>query len=430
MIIRRYSSDQWIWQRTLTSETAVQSKVSEILETIRRDGDFALRRYTQEFDRWQGAMNAEEPLSVPRSVREAALAATPASLQTALREAAQRIRRFHEDVLPDNRQFEQAGATLGMVWRPLRRVGVYAPGGKAAYPSTVFMNTIPAQVAGVTEIVLASPPQAETGWPHPLILAAAEIAGVQEVYRIGGAQAIAAFAYGTASVPAVEKIVGPGNQWVATAKQQVQSHVAIDSIAGPSEVFVIADHTAKAPYVAADMLAQAEHDEAAGAVCISTDHRLLDEVASELERQLAILPRRSIAAQALQTWGALVEVASMTEAIELTNQMAPEHVELHVAHPYEILPELRTVGAVFLGEYTPEPVGDYLAGPNHVLPTHGTARFASGLSVHDFLRRFTYVSYDSTALARDAESIIRLAEAEGLDGHARAVQIRLEGERS
>ncbi|MCL6593660.1 MAG: histidinol dehydrogenase [Alicyclobacillus sp.] len=423
--MQRAEADNWRWQRSAVADAAAEATVREVLAAVRAGGDTALRRYTARFD-WPGAEDAAAPLRVPSEVLARAWADLAPPLQAALQRARDRIRRFHELQRPqDGLLTGEDGERTGWVWRPLRRVGVYAPGGRAAYPSTVLMNVIPAQVAGVDELVLVSPPQADTGWPHPLVMAAAHLLGVREVYRVGGAQAVAALAYGTESIAAVDKIAGPGNLYVALAKRLVMGEVGIDSVAGPSEVFIVADESAHPRYVAADMLAQAEHDPQAGAVCVTTSMALADRVEAELAAQLAQLPRREIAAAALARWGALVLARSVADAVEVVNRCAPEHVELLVSNPERWLPALRTAGAVFLGPYAPEPVGDYYAGPNHVLPTHGSARFASGLGVTDFLRRMTYVAYPPAALHAHAQDIVALAEAEGLSGHARAVQVRL-----
>ncbi|MCL6637062.1 MAG: histidinol dehydrogenase [Alicyclobacillus sp.] len=425
MRLQRAEADNWRWQRSAAADAAAEATVREVLAAVRDGGDAALRRYTAHFD-WPGAVDAAAPLRVPAAVLARAWADLAPPLQAALQRARDRIRQFHELQRPqDGSLAGDDGEQTGWVWRPLRRVGVYAPGGRAAYPSTVLMNVIPAQVAGVDELVLVSPPQPDTGWPHPLVMAAAHLLGVQEVYRVGGAQAVAALAYGTESIRAVDKIAGPGNLYVALAKRLVMGDVGIDSVAGPSEVFIVADESASPRYVAADMLAQAEHDPQAGAVCVTTSPALADRVEAELAAQLAQLPRREIAEAALMRWGALVLARSVADAVAVVNRCAPEHVELLVDEPERWLPALRTAGAVFLGPYAPEPVGDYYAGPNHVLPTHGSARFASGLGVTDFLRRMTYVAYPLSALRAHAQDIVTLAEAEGLSGHARAVQVRM-----
>ncbi len=424
MKLPRIQAAQFHWQRTQDSNPQAWRQVQDLVAQVRQEQDEALRVYTQQFD---GIAVGVEGFRVPNKQLHDAWEQLPLELMEALQRAATRIRRFHEEQRPEDFVLSgESGEILGMTWRPLRRVGVYAPGGTAAYPSTVLMNVIPAQVAGVTEIALSSPPQRDTGWPHPLVLAAAYLTGVTEVYRLGGAQAVAAMAYGTPTLPRVDKVVGPGNLYVALAKRAVMGDVGIDSIAGPSEVFIVADETADPRYIAADMLAQAEHDPEAGAVCILLKSSLADAVEAELITQLAALPRRETAAAALARWGALVLAETLAEALAVVNDSAPEHVELLIADPQEALAGVRCAGAVFLGPVTPEPVGDYYAGPNHVLPTHGSARFASGLGVLDFMRRMTHVSYTPATLRAHAADIIALAEAEGLSAHARSVTVRLQ----
>ncbi|MCY0887971.1 MAG: histidinol dehydrogenase [Alicyclobacillaceae bacterium] len=423
--IARGLAREFSWTRMLGGdEPDLSATVARIVEAVRREGDAALQRFSKEFDRVSNV--GADNLRVPDEVVEAAHLAVPSSVRAALCEAAERIRAFHSAVLPQPTEVVGShGERLGMVWHALGRVGVYAPGGRAAYPSTVLMNAIPAQVAAVPEIVLVSPPASPSPWPHPLVLVAAQLAGVTEIYAVGGAQAIAALAYGTETIRRVDKIVGPGNRYVASAKRLVMGDVGLDSIAGPSEVFVLADKTAQARVIAADVLAQAEHDEDAGCVVLATDRPLLDEVALQLEVQLSRLPRREIAAASLSAAGALLYAETMEEALGVVERAAPEHVELLVDDARRYLPRLRTAGAVFVGMHTPEAVGDYFAGPNHVLPTHGTARYASGLSVHDFLRRNTYVEYTAEALAAHADAVVTLARAEGLDGHAASVCCRV-----
>lgn len=429
MEIRTVRAADWSWERTQGGQEDAWQVVTKVVSDIRQHGDEALRRYTAEFD---GCADAQSPgftFRVPEREMKDAWHALPASLQEALSAAADRIRHFHDMQIHGNIELSGPdGERLGMTWRPLRRVGVYAPGGRAAYPSTVLMNVIPAQVAGVEDIVLVSPPQRDTGLPHSLVLAAAHLLGVREVYRMGGAQAIAALAYGTEEVRSVDKVTGPGNLYVALAKRAVMGDVGIDSIAGPSEVFIVADDRANPAYVAADMLAQAEHDPEAGSVCVTTSESLATAVRHALTSQLEHLPRREIAEQSLARWGAIVMVDSVDEAIRIVNDCAPEHVELLVEDAASWLGEIRSAGAVFLGDASPEPVGDYYAGTNHTLPTFGSARFASGLGVDDFVRRMTYVEYTHQTLKRHAAHIVELAEAEGLQAHARAVQIRLTGE--
>jgi len=346
-------------------------------------------------------------------------------VRAALEYAADRIERYHAAAMPKSwRITDEHGSVLGQEIRPLDRVGVYVPGGRAAYPSTVLMTVVPARVAGVREIVLVTPP-GSTGRIEPTVLAAARIAGVTEGYRIGGAQAIAALAYGTQSIRRVDKIVGPGNIFVALAKARVYGEVGIDMVAGPSEVLVVADATAEPDCVAADMLAQAEHDPMARAVLITDSDELIPRVGAALERQLTALPRREIAAEALRANGALIRVASLDEAVALANRLAPEHLELLVAVPAALLPRVRHAGAVFLGRHTPEVVGDYVAGPNHVLPTAGTARFASPLGTEDFVKRSSVIDYSPGGLRAAAPHLKTLTRVEGLAGHGNAAELRL-----
>lgn len=399
----------------------VAEAVAAILAAVRAEGDAAVARYTARFDRLeltsgQVAIGAEEI--------EAAVAAVPDELRAAIDLAARRIEAFHRAQMPaDLATRDGAGVHLGMRWGPLDAVGIYVPGGKAAYPSSVLMNAIPARVAGVARIAMCVP--APQGVLNPAVLAAARRAGITEIYRIGGAQAVAALAYGTATIAPVDRIVGPGNAYVAEAKRQVFGHVGIDSIAGPSEVLVIADATARPEWVAVDLLAQAEHDEAAQAVLVTPDPALADAVAAAVERALATLPRAAVAGASWRAHGAVIVVRDLAEAAELANRLAPEHLELAVADPAPLFARIRHAGAVFLGHHAPEAIGDYVAGPNHVLPTSRTARFASGLSVFDFLKRTTWVAADASALAVIGPAAVRLAEAEGLGAHARSVSIRL-----
>ncbi len=399
--------------------------VRRIIEAVRQEGDAALRLFARQFDRVDVGR-----LRVTDEEVQAAYAQVDAAFVAALRQAAANIRAFHEkqkrvswmDLQPD-------GSLLGQVIRPLRRVGLYVPGGKAAYPSSVLMNAIPAQVAGVPEIVMVTPPATagEEGI-NPHILVAASEAGVREIYRVGGAQAVAALAYGTESIPAVDKIVGPGNIYVALAKRYVFGVVDIDSIAGPSEIAVVADDTADPAYAAADLLSQAEHDEMASAILITSSQTLAKRVQEEVERQLAALPRREIAAQSIRDYGAILLADNLDEAVEVVNRLAPEHLELMVAEPFALLPRIENAGAIFLGPYSSEPVGDYFAGPNHVLPTNGTARFSSPLNVDDFIKKSSVIYYSKEALLANGEQIMTLARNEGLEGHARAIQVRLKKE--
>ncbi|TBL69818.1 histidinol dehydrogenase [Paenibacillus thalictri] len=396
--------------------------VNRIIAEVRQDGDEALRRLSKQFD---GVELGE--LRVSDEEIQAAYGRVDAEFIAALREAAANIRAFHEkqkrqswmDLQPD-------GTITGQVIRPLRRVGLYVPGGKAAYPSSVLMNAIPAQVAGVPEIVMVTPPAtAGSEGIDPHILVAAAEAGVRDIYRVGGAQAVAALAYGTAAIRAVDKIVGPGNIYVALAKRYVFGAVDIDSIAGPSEIAVLADDTADAAYVAADLLSQAEHDEMASAILVTPSPQLAERVREEVARQLETLPKRAIAAASIRDYGAILTVADLDEGVQVINRLAPEHLELMVAEPFGWLGKIENAGAIFLGPYSSEPVGDYFAGPNHVLPTNGTARFSSPLNVDDFIKKSSVISYSKEALMKNGRSIVTLAQHEGLEAHARAIQIRL-----
>lgn len=408
--------------RPLTAVPAeVRLRVEAILEEVRRDGDRALCELTRRFD---GVALEPEALAVGPEEWAAATVAPP--LTEALEEAARRIEAFHRLQLPRSWWIRDGhGSLLGQQVTPLDRVGCYVPGGTAAYPSTVLMTLIPARVAGVRERVLVSPPGPDGRLPAP-VLVAARLAGATEVYRVGGAQAIAALAYGTARIRRVDKIVGPGNLYVTLAKRLVVGEVGIDGLAGPSEVVVVADASAAPRQVAADLLAQAEHDVLAQAVCLTADAALAEAVCAEVTRQCPRLARAEIAAAAIRTHGAVVLTRDLAEAIELVNRLAPEHLELHVADPFTWLGAVRHAGAVFLGPATPEVVGDYLAGPSHVLPTGGTARFASGLSVEDFVKRSSVVAYTPAGLRAVWRHLDQLAAAEGLGAHREAARIRLE----
>jgi histidinol dehydrogenase len=401
----------------------IHRRVEEIVAGVRDKGDAALLEFTERFDRV--ALTPGE-LAVTAGEMEAAEGTVGAATMRALRYAADRIERFHRESAPRSwRMTDALGSRLGQEVRPLDRVAVYVPGGRAAYPSTVLMTVIPARVAGVKEIVLVSPPSPDKSL-NPAVLAAARVAGVTEAYRIGGAQAVAALAYGTETIRRVDKIVGPGNIYVALAKSRVFGDVGIDMIAGPSEVMVVADASAAPGWVAADLLAQAEHDPMARAVLLTPSRALIDAVATAAERQLAALPRREIAEAALRAHGALVLTRSLEEAVEVANLLAPEHLELQVADPDALLAQVRNAGAVFLGRYTPEVVGDYVAGPNHVLPTGGTARFASALGTEDFVKRLSVIQYAPAGLRDAGPHVAELARVEGLDGHGAAAAIRIE----
>jgi histidinol dehydrogenase len=403
---------------------AVAGAVDEILAGVRARGDAALLDYTARFDGFRAA--AARDLAIPREAFAAAAAAVDAPTRAALDYAAERIERYHAAAMPKSwRMTDEHGSSLGQEVRPLDRVGLYIPGGRAAYPSTVLMTAVPARVAGVRDIVLVTPPAADGG-VNPVVLAAAHVAGVTEGWRLGGAQAVAALAYGTESVRRVDKIVGPGNIYVALAKTRVFGEVGIDMMAGPSEVVVIADAAADPEWIASDLLAQAEHDPMARAVLITDAATLLPRVEEALARRLAALPRREIAAEALRSHGALILVPSIETAVEVANRLAPEHLELMVTVPAALLPRVRHAGAVFVGGHTPEVVGDYVAGPNHVLPTAGTARFASPLGTEDFVKRSSVIEYSRSGLAAALPHLGTLSRIEGLQAHGTAAAARME----
>jgi histidinol dehydrogenase len=405
-----------------TTET-VDRAVADIIAAVRARGDAALIDYTTRFDR---LTLTPDRLRISTAEVDAATASVPTQLAAALDLAATRIEAFHRAQLPqDLRMTDAAGVTMGMRWTALDAVGLYVPGGKAAYPSSVLMNAIPARAAGVSRIAMCVPtPDAVL---NPLVLAAARRGGVSEIYRIGGAQAVAAMAYGTASIAPVDRIVGPGTAYVAEAKRQVFGRVGIDSIAGPSEVVVLADADNDPRRIAVDLLAQAEHDEAAQSILITDDAAFADAVAAAVLAELPSLPRAAIAGASWRTHGAVIVVEDWTQAIALVDRLAPEHLQLMLRDPDSVFARVRHAGAVFLGEFCPEAIGDYVAGPNHVLPTGRTARFASGLSVFDFLKRTTFVSTTETGLDRIGPAAIALAEAEGLQAHARSIALRLGG---
>ena len=406
-------------KRAESSSADITQKVCDVINNVKSRGDSALLEYCEKFDRCR-----PDSLVISDEEVDIAAAKAPAELWDIMREAADNIRIYHEKQLSRGYEFESKGKKLGRIVRPLKRVGVYGPGGTAAYPSTVLMNCIPARVAGVEEIILVTPPKADG--LNPIIAAAAKIAGVDKVIAVGGAQAVAALAYGTESVPKVDKIVGPGNMFVAEAKRQVYGIVNIDMIAGPSEVCVIADSTANPEYIAADLLSQLEHDRAASAVLVTTDEALAQRVDIEIYKQLERLNRSEIASVSLENWSACVIATDIEDAFRVANIIAPEHLEIVTQNPEEKLSLVENAGSIFIGEYSPEPMGDYFAGTNHVLPTSGTARFSSPLSVDDFIKKMSYLSYSKDAFLRDAESVIEFAEVEGLDAHANSVRIRLE----
>lgn len=405
-----------------TGTSEQQAVVKKIIADVRARGDEALKAYTEKFDQVQ-----LDSFLVNEQEIEEAYGQVDEQFIAIVREAAENIRTYHAKQLrPSWMTTEENGTILGQKITPLDSVGVYVPGGTAAYPSSVLMNVIPACVAGVKRIVMVSPPDEQGKLPAAVLVAAKE-AGVKEMYKVGGAQAIAALAYGTESIASVDKITGPGNIFVALAKREVFGDVDIDMIAGPSEIAILADETAKANEVAADLLSQAEHDPRACCILVTPSIRLAEEVALEVENQLRVLPRRDIASCSIADYGAIYVAADMEEAVETVNQLAPEHLEFMTENPMALLGKIRHAGAIFLGRYSSEPVGDYFAGPNHVLPTNGTARFSSPLNVDDFQKKSSVIIYSETALQEHGAKIAAFARMEGLEAHARAVETRLNG---
>ena len=406
-----------VWQ----TSPEIEQTVREIIASVRERGDDAVKEYSKKFDGW-----TPENLELSRADLEQAAAACAPAFIASLKRAAENIRAFHQ------RQKQQSridpmpnGVITGQRVRGLHRVGVYVPGGTAGYPSSVLMNVIPAQVAEVGEIVMVTPP-GRTGKPDPTILAAAYISGVDRVFLMGGAQAVAALALGTESVPKVDKIVGPGNIFVATAKKQLYGVVDIDMIAGPSEILIVADETANPRYLAADLMSQAEHDRMASAILITPSREIAEKTVEEVYRQVKTLSRREIIEESLDRFGGVIVCETMDEAVDFANELAPEHLEVCAANPFEYIGRLDNAGSVFLGNYSPEPLGDYFAGANHVLPTGGTARFFSPLSVDDFIKKSSFIYYPQGELQKAADDIIRLAETEELTAHANSIRVRVE----
>ncbi|MDZ5474136.1 histidinol dehydrogenase [Bacillus sp. 31A1R] len=413
-------SDAISIKRSVDSGTEEQRiAVKKIIEEVRVRGDEAVREFTDKFDR----VNLASFLVSEEEIKEAYELVDSYSISV-IQEAAANIHSFHEKQLrPTWITTEENGTMLGQKITPLDSVGVYVPGGLAAYPSSVLMNVLPAKVAGVERIVMVSPPS-DNGKLPPAVLVAAKEAGVKEIYKVGGAQAIAALAYGTETISNVDKIVGPGNIYVALAKREVFGDVDIDMIAGPSEIAILADETARPHEVAADLLSQAEHDERACSVLVTTSEKLANEVAEEVLKQLEELPRKDIASKSIEDYGAIYIANDMEEAISTINQLAPEHLEIITVNPIELIGKIKHAGAIFLGRFSPEPVGDYFAGPNHVLPTNGTARFSSPLNVEDFQKKSSIILYSEQALNENAEKIAAFARLEGLEAHARSVEAR------
>ncbi len=400
----------------------VEEVVKGIIADVRQRGDAALLDYTRRFDRLEA--DSASALQVTEDEYNEAFARVADEEIAALKLAVERVARFHEKQKEETwLSTDETDILLGQMVTPLERVGIYVPGGKASYPSSVIMNAVPARVAGVGEVIMVAPTPGGEISPH--VLVAARLSGVDKVFRIGGAQAVAALAYGTATVPRVDKITGPGNIYVATAKKLVFGAVGIDMIAGPSEILVINDGSGDPAHVAADLLSQAEHDELASSILITTDRAFGEKVAAEVEGQLKNLKRQAIARASWEKYGAVIVAGSLDEAIAFSNRIAPEHLELAVANPFEILPKIRNAGAIFLGHFTPEAAGDYLAGPNHTLPTGGTARFFSPLSVDDFVKKSSIVYFSAAGLQRLGPDIVRIAGVEGLEAHGKSVSIRL-----
>jgi len=405
---------------TFGRDMSAAELVAQIVHDVRFEGDKAVLRYTKLIDKVECSI---EDLLVTEAEFAAAEAQADPQVVESLQKAAANVRRYHEEQKPNSwMTYREHGSLLGQSLIPLDRVGIYVPGGTAAYPSSVIMNAMPAVVAGVGEIIMMVPPK--NGAINPYVLIAAKLAGVQKIYKIGGAQAIAAMAFGTETIPRVDKITGPGNIFVTLAKKEVYGHVDIDMLAGPSEILIVADDSADPVYTAADMLSQAEHDPLASSIVITDSETLARQVAMEAESQLQKLPRQEIARASIERNGLIVIAEDMAQALRFANTSAPEHLELLTKEPFKLLPEVKHAGAVFLGAYSPEPLGDYFAGPNHVLPTGGTARYYSVLNVETFMKRTSLISYSQEALAAVSDDIIRLAETEGLQAHANAIRLR------
>ncbi len=418
---REYEFIELLKKRAQNSDKNVVPVVSEIIDNVRENGDKAVREYTIKFD-GQAPENAEISMSEIDSI----IAKCDEKYIDTVKKAAQNIADFHK------RQVQQSwlttkdnGVMMGQRIRGLKRVGIYVPGGTAAYPSSVLMNAIPAKIAGVQEIIMCTPPQKD-GTPNPNIIAAAKIAGVDRIFLMGGAQAVAALAYGTQTVPKVDKIVGPGNIFVATAKKLLYGTVDIDMIAGPSEILIIADSSANPKYLAADLMSQAEHDKLASAILLTDSAEIAERTKAELASQIQSLSRKEIIETSLSNFGAIIVCSNMTQAVEFANELAPEHLEVCCNNPMEYVGKLDNAGSVFLGNYSPEPLGDYFAGPNHVLPTSGTAKFFSPLSVDSFVKKSSFIYYTESALKADSEDVVRFADTEGLTAHANSIKVRFD----
>lgn len=418
---KEYEFIELLKKRAQNSDKNVIPTVSEIIENVRENGDKAVRDYTIKFDG-----KAPESSEIPTDELDSIISKCAPEYIETVKKAANNISDFHR------RQLQQSwlttknnGVIMGQRVRGLKRVGIYVPGGTAAYPSSVLMNAIPAKIAGVEELIMCTPPQKD-GTPNPNIIAAAKIAGVDRIFLMGGAQAIAALAYGTETVPKVDKIVGPGNIFVATAKKLLYGTVDIDMIAGPSEILIVADETANPKFLAADLMSQAEHDRLASAILLTNSQEIADKTKQELEIQIKSLSRNEIITSSLENFGAIIVCSDIRQAVEFANELAPEHLEVCCANPTEYIGKLDNAGSVFLGNYSPEPLGDYFAGPNHVLPTSGTARFFSPLSVDSFIKKSSFIYYTEQALKNDANDVIRFADTEGLTAHANSIKVRFD----
>ena len=416
-----YEFIEYLKKRAQSSDKNVIPVVSEILENVRAKGDEAVRDYTLKFDG-----KAPEHAEIPAEEIDAIIEKCDPKLIETIKKAAANIADFHR------RQSQQSwlttkdnGVIMGQRVRGLKRVGIYVPGGTAAYPSSVLMNAVPAKIAGVEEVVMCTPPQKD-GTPNPDIIAAAKLAGVDRIFLMGGAQAIAAMAYGTESVPKVDKIVGPGNIFVATAKKLLYGVVDIDMIAGPSEILIVADDTADPKFLAADLMSQAEHDRLASSILLTNSAQLAEATKAEITRQMQTLSRKEIIQESLDNYGAIIVCSDISQVVDFANELAPEHLEVCCANPMEYIGKLDNAGSVFLGNYSPEPLGDYFAGPNHVLPTSGTARFFSPLSVDSFIKKSSFIYYTEEALRADADDVVRFAEAERLTAHANSIKVRFD----
>lgn len=420
LTVKSGENTEILFNRARKAHEKISADVKDIVSAVKNQGDKAVLEYTKKFD---GVKLDSENLLVTESEFAAAYSSIDDATLQALKKAKENIFKYNERQIRTSRLLSSDGITTGYIVKPVKRAGIYVPGGKAAYPSTVLMCAIPAVVAGVGEIIMCTP--CASGKINSLTLAAARECGIKQVFKIGGAQAIAAMAYGTKSIPKVNVVSGPGNIFVASAKREVYGEVGIDMIAGPSEILIIADDSANADFVAADMLSQAEHDEMAMSMLITDSEKLASEVQRQLSKQIAKLPRRQIAETALNNYGAIVITESVSEAVKLANKVAPEHLELCVKNPNIVLDDIENAGAVFIGNYSPEPLGDYYAGPNHVLPTGGAAMYASSLGVDNYIKKISIINYEKQALKNVGDTIIKLAEAEGLSAHASAIRCRI-----